>query len=468
MTVVLTGRDLTLDEVVRVARGHERVELAPAARAAMGEARALVERMIADGGTAYGLTTGVGVRKLHDIAARDHDRVILHQHLTGHGPAAPHDVVRATALKLAYTLAQATTASRPELVERYLDALNGDRLPDVRSRGSIGLSDLSAMADLAVGVLGDFELAQGETIGLINQSAFATGWGALALHDATVLLDALDVAGALDLEAFAANRSVLSPRVGDVRPYPGVKTTLARFNGLFEGADDAPRNLQDPASFRTVALLNGATRDSLDFALDQLSIELNSAQSNPLVDAERGVIYSVGNFEIQPLATALDLARLALAPALTSACERAVKLLQSSLTDLPVGLGARPALAESALSERGISIQALTSEARLLAHPVSFDIASATQAEGIEDRMTMAPLAARRLTEMVELGRHIVAIELQFAVQACDLRGHRLGTGTARAHAIVRSVVPFMNEGDDLADLEPLVELICSGTFSAL
>jgi histidine ammonia-lyase len=39
----------------------------------------------------------------------------------------------------------------------------------------------------------------------------------------------------------------------------------------------------------------------------------------------------------------------------------------------------------------------LTAEARLLALPVSFKVASTSHAEGIEDRMTMTSLGARRL-----------------------------------------------------------------------
>ena len=63
MTVVLTGHDLTLDDVVQVARRGERVELAPAAVSRMQERRGLVERAIARGDAVYGTTTGVGVRK---------------------------------------------------------------------------------------------------------------------------------------------------------------------------------------------------------------------------------------------------------------------------------------------------------------------------------------------------------------------------------------------------------------------
>ena len=467
MAVTLTGSTLTLDEVVRVARRGERVVLAPAALERMAAARRVSERVIESGGTAYGLTTGLGIRKTSEIAARGHDRLTLRQHLVGHGPPAPPDVVRATALRLANALAKGTTVARPVLAELLVAALDEDRLPAVRTLGSIGQSDLAAMADLADGVLGEVELMQGEAIALLNQSAFSTGWGALAVHDALGLLDALDVAGALDLEALGANRTLLDPAIAVVRPYPGIRSTLERLDALLAGGEGAPRALQDPLTFRTLPQMNGAARDAFRFVCEQLAIELNAAQSNPLVVVEEGVVVSVGNFEMIPLALALDLARLALAPVLTSACERSAKLLHPLHSGLPEGLGERAGLAESAYSEVGIPLQALTAEARLLAQPVSHELVSSSQAGGIEDRMTMAPLAARRLAEMVGLGTRIVAVELMLAAQACDLRGAVLGAGTARAHALVRTVVPLLREGDLLPDVEPLVELVRDGHVGA-
>jgi len=461
--VLLTGSDLTLDELLAVARGGALVDLEPAALAAMTRARAIADRAIADGTAAYGVTTGVGSRKAFHIEDSGHDRLLVRQHVIAQGSPVSHEVVRATALRLANALASATTTARPELAIRVVEALNDDRLPAIRALGSIGQSDLAQMADLADGILDGFELARGEAIALLNQSAFSTGYGALAFADALALLDALDCAGALDLEALGANLDALHPAVGQVRPYPGLQATLARLRTLLDGSEVEARALQDPLSFRTLAQLNGAARDALGFVGSQIEIELNAAQSNPLVLVDEGRMISVGNFEIQPLATALDLARLALAPVISSAAERAVKLLQAPLTGLPEGLGARPAMAESALSEFGIAVQAIAVEARLLAQPVSFELVSTTQAEGIEDRMTMAPLAARRLEAMVELGARVVSIELMFAAQACDLRGARLGVGTARLRDTVRRFVPFLGEGDVPPDLEPLVDEIRSG-----
>ena len=466
-TIVLSGHDLTREELVSVARCGAQIEIAPGSLAAMARARTVADRAIAAETPAYGVTTGVGSRKAFRIEGAGHDRLLVRQHLIAQGPPVAHDIVRATALRLGNALLSATTVARPELAVHVIEALNHDRLPAIRALGSIGQSDLAQMADLANGLLDGFELVQGEAITLLNQNAFSTALGALAITDARVLLEALDCAGALDLEALGANRDSIHPAVGRSRPYPGLIATIERLNELLDGSEVEARSLQDPLSFRTLAQLHGAARDAMGFVETQLGIELNAAQSNPLVLVDEDRVISVGNFDIQPLATALDLARLALAPVITSAAERAVKLLQAPLTGLPEGLGAHPALAESGLSELGIAVQAFAAEARLLAQPVSFELVSTTQAEGIEDRMTMAPLGARRLDAMVELGARVVSVELLLAAQACDLRGVKLGSGTSAVHAAVRRFAPFLDEGDVLPDLELLVDAIRSGGIRA-
>ena len=170
-----------------------------------------------------------------------------------------------------------------------------------------------------------------------------------------------------------------------------------------------------------------------------------------------------------PLAAALDFLRIALAPALTSASERAIKLLQMPLTGLGEGLATEIGLAESALSEFGVPLQAIAAEARLLAAPVSTEHGSSIHHEGIEDRITLAPLAARRLAEQVGLGERLVAIELVVAAQGVDRRGRpRLGSGTRAAYDAVRRLVPETALGEPPPqDLEPVWELVRSGELSS-
>ena len=150
---------------------------------------------------------------------------------------------------------------------------------------------------------------------------------------------------------------------------------------------------------------------------------------------------------------------------MTSANERAVKLLQAPFSGLPAGLAAAPATPDDALSELAVAGQAITVEARTLAHPVSYELASSVKGEGIEDRATMAPLSARRLADMIALCARVAAIELVVAAQAIDLRvPGELGLGTGRAYRMIRELVPFTQADGTLpADLEPLVELVSRG-----
>ena len=123
---------------------------------------------------------------------------------------------------------------------------------------------------------------------------------------------------------------------------------------------------------------------------------------------------------------------------------------------------AEPGLAESGYSEFGVPLQALAAEAKLLAQPVSIETGSTTHHEGIEDRITLAPLSARRLAQLVELGERLGAIELAVAAQAIHLRGSpTLGVGTGALYARVRELVPPLRRGDaPPQDLEPLRELL--------
>jgi histidine ammonia-lyase len=475
MTVILTGKDLTLAELVRVARGNEEVEFAPEAVERMRQTRALVERALARGDSIYGLTTGVGMRKKYPVPLEEieeFNRRLVLNHRAGQGPSAPDDVVRGAMLRLANGFAKGTAGVRPELAGRLVEALNrGDR-PHVRSLGSLGQADLTPMADLADALFGDFPLTAKEGAALLNSGAYSTSVAALAFADAVRLADALDIAGVLDLEAFRANLTILHPEVAVTRPYPGLAFVLERLRGLLEGSflwrPDAARNLQDPLVFRNIPQVHGALRDTLAFAGAQLTIELNASQDNPLPVLAEDRFVSVANFDVIPIAAALDFVRISLAPALSSACERSVKLLQAHLTGLPEGLAPRSGMLENSLSEFGVPAQALTAEARLLAQPVSYELVSTTHAEGIEDRMTMAPLAGRRLADMVALGERLVAIELVLAAQAIDLHGARpLGRGSTAAYDLVRARVPFMAEGDVIPqDLEPIVELLRAGAVA--
>src|SRR4051794_33328220 len=139
MPVVLTGEALTLDDVVRVARGGDRVELTPEVAANVRRGREIVESAVADGAAVYGVNTGVGVRKrvavVDDEQAEFNRRLIL-DHRVGTGPAAPDGVVRAMALRMVNGFARGTAGVRLERAGHVLGALDDRPLAPVRMVGS--------------------------------------------------------------------------------------------------------------------------------------------------------------------------------------------------------------------------------------------------------------------------------------------------------------------------------------------
>jgi histidine ammonia-lyase len=475
--IVLDGDSLTIDSLAAAADGQEKVILDPAARDRMGAAREVVEEALRNEVAVYGLTTAVAERKnvrLDAAARRGRSRFLIKGHLMAQGPPAPRAVVRAAMVCLVNAYAKGAAGVRPELAEMLADALNRDLVPAVRSLGSVGQADLGPLADLAEGLLNEtgFVLEDNEGLALINNNAFSTGWAALAEFAAERLLGEAEVAAALALEAFAANLSPLHPVVTEIRPYPGLTATIGRLRAQLAGSSlfepGNARNLQDPLTFRSIPQILGAARDALAYVRGTIEIELNSAEGNPAVVLAERRIVSVGNLDVVPVAAALDFARIALAPVVTCAAERTVKLLQSTASGLPAGLAAEPDTGDDALAEFAVAAQAIAAEARMLAHPVSFEVVSSSKAEGIEDRTTMAPLSARRLAEMADLAARVISLELFVAAQAIDLRRPgRLGEGTERAHRLVRELAGFTARGHvPPADLEPIVDAVRSGRFA--
>ncbi|HEX7398767.1 MAG TPA: aromatic amino acid lyase, partial [Candidatus Limnocylindrales bacterium] len=163
--VVLTGADLTIDDVEAVARGGTPAHLDVHARARMDEARAVVERLVAAGEVVYGITTGFGdlaTTYIPPADARQLQENLLVSHAVGVGAPLPRDVVRAMLLLRANTLALGHSGCRPVLVDRLLAFLEAGIHPVVPSQGSVGASgDLAPLAHLALPLIGRGEVEMG-------------------------------------------------------------------------------------------------------------------------------------------------------------------------------------------------------------------------------------------------------------------------------------------------------------------
>jgi histidine ammonia-lyase len=481
-TVRIGAAGISVAEIVRVAEAGAHVILDPDARSLMARARATLEDALANGTSVYGLTAGVGPQKTVSVSANAQDefnRLMILAHCVGHGDLAPTRYVRAAMCVRAQGLAQGAAGTRPEIAEGLLAALNAQVAPRVHLIGSLGQSDLAPLAEIARALIGEgpdeklmeqagltpLALAPGEALALISSNAFSIGIAILSLARAQTALRALEISAALAFEGFRANVAALDPAVARLRPHPGIAETIEHMRRELEDGSHVngvaqPRNLQDPLCFRVVPQTHGAARHALQHLQELLNIELRAASDNPAVLSDEHRILPTGNHDGAPITAALDYTRSTLAQVMTIANERIQKLLDSRFSGLPSGLRARDDLWEDGLAVIGHGSTALTAEARLLAAAVALEHTTSSLAEGIEDRITLAPVAARRLDQIATFANRLAAIELVCAAQAVDLRGIEgdLGRGTTISYQAVRRHISFTGPHEaPTDDLEPLV-----------
>lgn len=492
MTVALGAEPLTLEAVESVALGAP-VKLSESAVDRVERARKLVEERAASSTPAYGITTGFGALaevKIPPGQLAALQRNLILSHAAGVGRPLSREETRAMMLLRAQVLAEGYSGSRVATIEQLLTMLNRGVHPLVPEKGSVGASgDLAPLAHLALTMIGEgraeyegevvasalaLERAQipvcvleaKEGLSLVNGTQGMAAVGGLAVLRAERLTRLADVAGAMTLEALQGLPHAFDARIHAIRPHPGQADCAANLRTLTAGSEilATGKKVQDPYSLRCMPQVHGATRDALRYARDVIEREINSATDNPLVFADDGDILSGGNFHGQPLALALDFAAIALAEIGNISERRVEQLVNPMLSGLPPFLVPESGI-HSGYMMAQVTAAALVNENKVLATPASID--SIPGSASREDHVSMGMTSARKLREIADNTRAILAVEFLCASQALDLRQGTPGKGTQAAHHCVRERVPHL-EGDRLLadDIEATLDLIRSGELS--
>jgi histidine ammonia-lyase len=517
MTIVLTGNDLTFDQLQAVALHHDSVSLHASAIERMNASRAVVEKLVASGATAYGINTGFGKLASVRISTEQVAQLqvnLVRSHSCGVGDPLSESETRAMMLLRANALAKGLSGIRPHVVDTLCKMLNAQVHPLIPSQGSVGASgDLAPLAHLAQVVIGEGRATyKGETLdgatamqragiapvlleakeglSLLNGTQGMLALLSLALLEADALVDAADIAASLSLDALRGSPGAFDPRIMQARAYHGAATTaqnLARLNQGSQIRESHRSNAKDPRvqdaySLRCTPQVHGAVRDSLAQARAMAEVELNSATDNPLVFATtsasssgtsagtaagQGDIISGGNFHGQPLAMAADQVAIAIAT-LGGICERRIEQMTNPLTSmLPAFLTPEPGL-NSGFMIAQVTAAALTSENKALATPHSVDSISTSGNQ--EDYVSMGMSGARRLYRMLTNLRHTIAIELLCACQGIDLLAPlQTGTLAQKAHAAIRTKSPQLTADRPLApDISAISTLLLDAAFTKI
>ncbi len=471
--VSLDGYHTTTEDIVRIARDRAQVDPPTDAWERVARGRAVVERALGEGAPVYGLNMGVGPLRNHKLHPDETARFNLDV-LLGHAtPVFPEErsaeQVRAMIAARVNGMLRGGSGVRPDVVRLLVEMLNRGVHPIVHARGvSVGESDLVPLAEIGLVMVGlgeaeyqathlpgaealrqaglaPLRLAAKEGIAIISANALSVGAGALGLADACMLLAAFDTAGALMMEAFAANLCVLDPAVDAARPFLGQRRRAQHLRALLKGTalfePGRAQHLLDPLSLRCIAQVHGACDDVLTQTEDLIARMLNASVDNPLVVIEEGRLVSNGNFESTALALAFDQMRLAVLRMIVMSVQRVQKILWSEFSGLPGAL-ATPAEARTSMSLNNVSrvMAALTARAYGQAAPASLTY-HPQLSQGADDYASNAPLSIAQTAELLEVARCVVALELLVASRALELRHPEpMGEGTARAFEWVERV----------------------------
>jgi len=496
--VTIGGAALRFEDLRSIASGA-RVTLSPDAAARVAPSRALVERLLKQGSTVYGVNTGFGQLQSVRVSAGDVEQLqlnLIRSHASGFGPELEPKAVRLMLALRAHSLALGYSGVRLTLLEHIVRMIESEILPVVPSRGSLGASgDLIPLAHLALGVIGEGEVrAEGrlalasdlmrgngmaplqlqakEGLALINGTQGMTSVGAQALLEAAEVLRAAHVACALSVEAARGSTKPFDPRVHAIRPHPGQRDSAATLWGLLHGSGIVASHqdcekVQDPYSLRCAPQVLGASVDAFRGARETLVTEVNSVSDNPLCFADTGEVISAGNFHGQPVALALDFLAIAMAEVGSIAERRTFLLLDSGKSGLPPFLSPAPGLRSGLMIVQYLQA-ALVTENKMLAQPASVD--SIPTSAGQEDHVSMGMHAAVKALSLVRNVRRIVAAELLCAAQGIHLL-HPLRSSERLMRAVegLRGVVPPLDEDRRQdRDLAALDEWIVSGAAADL
>jgi histidine ammonia-lyase len=474
MSIILTGRDLTIEQIEAVARRGESVSLHPDSLVRIQRARDFIEGRMAAGETMYGVNTGIGEFsevRLSDEQTRDFQRYLIYNHAAGIGPPAPADHIRAAMLLRANVHARGHSACRPVITETLVAMLNRGVTPVVCEKGSVGAcGDLAPMSQIALLMMGEGEaffegerlsgsqaleragipvpgLEARDGLATINGSNVLNGIGALAVFDAERWLKQAEIAAAMSLEALKANMKPYDARIHELRGFRGAVTSAANISRVIEGSDllsgKEKVKVQDAYSMRSTPQVIGAAWDQLRWTREQIEIEANGVGDNPIFLPDDDVVLTGANFQGTPVSMPIDV----LGAAITMVCVLSERRL-NRLTNPALSAGLPPFLTKGAGMFAGLMLSQYTADAQVVEQKIlsapAF-IQSIPAAADQEDFVSMGMNSALKTRQILDLACGVLGIEFMAAAQALDFRNFTPGRGTRAAHAAVRKVVSHLD-----------------------
>ncbi len=481
MTLIIKGSGLTIEDVVKVARHDEKVELHPEAIRRMEACRAMLEKKIVAREIMYGVNTGIGEFSevvLTDEQVKQFQRYLIYNHAAGIGDPMPIEWVRGAMLGRINVHAHGNSGNRPIITQTLVEMLNKGVTPVVCQKGSVGAcGDLAPMSQIALLMMGEGkayykgEMLDGKEamdragieipglkardgLATINGSNVLTAMSAIFLYDANNWLKQAEIAASMSLEALKANMKPYNIKIHEVRGFSGAVRSARAINKCIAGGDliegKIKCKVQDAYSMRSTPQVIGAAHDAMAWALKQVEIELNGVGDNPIFFPEENLQLTGANFQGSPVSLPMDMAGVAITM-ISVLSERRMNRLNNPA--LSAGLPAF--LTKGAGMFSGLMLSQYTAdmqivEQRILSMPAS--IQSIPAAADQEDFVSMGMNTALKNFQIFDNACGILGIEFMAAAQALDFREYNFGKGVQKAKEVIRRYVEFLDIDRPLYD----------------
>lgn len=434
--VTIDGRTLTLPSLDLISSGATVLIDEPARlRAIDGQ---LAAQRIAAVRPLYGRNTGVGANRdqpADDEAPTDHGLAILRSHAAGWGDClAPRGIRCALTIRANQMLA-AGSGAEIDLTLALADLANGPDgdLPQVHRFGALGTSDLTALAEVGMALLGErpringnsrqsYALRSVDALPLMSSHAFTLADGALGCLDLQHLSQVAVTVCALSWLALKGNLEAVGPAVRTVTPFPGAISVAEQMTNLLATQEIEPIHLQDFFGLRTWPQVHGPLLDRLADLQSVVEASSNAASENPvfLTGPDESAAHH-GAFHASYLALALDASLLALTRSARSGQSRIAHLLTDPTTGLPRFLADVREGSSGLLIGEYVAGSAMASIRDHASSPASVQTISISG--GVEDDASFASVAASRFSPAIASYRRLLAVELVCAVRAIRVRG---------------------------------------------
>lgn len=488
--VILTGNNLTIEDVIAVARNNAEVVIPEKVKQQVQANWDAIAQMLDEGQIMYGLNTGIGgfgnviinKEKAAELSLR-----MLRAHAAGYGKPVPKDVAKAALLLRCNVLAKGYSGVRLKLFMTMIEMINKNVIPVIYEKGSVGTSgDLAPLAQMGLVIIGEGEayyrgkrmsgaeamkkasikpikLAYREGLAIINGSQLMTAIAALNIYDAERLIKQAEVSAAMTIDVLNCVQKAYDARYHAVRPFKGQNESAENLRRLIEGSDilkQKKKNVQNAYSLRSVPQVSGACRDALDYIRKITEIEMNSVADNPIFFTKEKLCLTGSNFHGCPIGYTQDLLGIVITDLGSIAERRTNNLMDPACSgDLPAFL-VKSAGLDSGLMIAQYTQAALVSENKILASPASVD--SIPVSANQEDHVSMGTIAARKATEIIRNAEAVIAIELLAACQAYEFRKPLKPSKAFRVvYKLVRSVSPKITKDRAFyIDIEKIMPLI--------